>query len=167
MVICMPKINFIIHFFLETLHLWQNFSQNPKKTLFWDHFEPLLPKFGQKWIFLGKRALSVFKYPNYPKNRKKRAIPYRKCWTDRWTDRQTDRQWWKNPLNDGGPKRPILHKTDNTVLYNSWLKMSLNKNFKRCVSILILCVLSTEVKIKCLIIPPLEYMLFVKICEGR
>ena len=79
---------------------------------------------------------------------KKRAIPYRKCWTDGWTDRQTDRQWWKNPLNDGGPKRPILHKTDNTVLYNSWLKMSLNKNFNRCVSILILRVLSTEIKIK-------------------
>ena len=31
-------------------------SKNPQKTLFSGHFEPVLPKFGQKWIFLEKRA---------------------------------------------------------------------------------------------------------------
>ena len=101
------KMNFIIHFFLEILHVkescnligwyhfgpaqnfarygiggeisatilvsildyfqknqWLNFSKN-KKKLFWAHFGPILPKFGQKWIFLEKRALSVFSYCNY------------------------------------------------------------------------------------------------------
>ena len=40
-------------------------SQKMQKILFWGHFEPFLPKFGQKWIFLAKRALSVFNYSNY------------------------------------------------------------------------------------------------------
>ena len=111
MFICMSKINFSIHFFLETLSFkescnlicWQNFGpqleyseifqiwdwpqninnnisfhfrsfpkksnvkvfQKMQKTLFWGHFALFLPKFGQKWIFLGKRALSVFKYSSW------------------------------------------------------------------------------------------------------
>ena len=37
------------------------FPKNPKKTLFWDYFGTFLFKFGQKWIFVEKWALSVFK----------------------------------------------------------------------------------------------------------
>ena len=104
--IWMPKINFIIHFYLDIYfkescnmighkHFGrylknQNFSRygiggeisitilvfnldyfqkklmtkffrKCKKILFWGHFEPFSPKFGQKWIFLEIRALSVFK----------------------------------------------------------------------------------------------------------
>ena len=101
------RMHFIIHFFLEILHLeqpcnligWQYFGpylknqnfpswcwninnnisfhfrlfprktndkiQNIHKTLFWGHFRPFLPNFGKKWIFLEKRALSVFKHSNY------------------------------------------------------------------------------------------------------
>ena len=36
-----------------------------QNILFWGHFELFFHKFGQKWIFLEKRALSVFKYSNY------------------------------------------------------------------------------------------------------
>ena len=40
------------------------FSKN-LKSLFWGHFKKVLPKFGQKWIFLEKRAVSIFKYFKY------------------------------------------------------------------------------------------------------
>ena len=46
---------FILDYFQEKL-TWQKFLKNPKKPL---------PKFWQKWVFLEKRALSVFKYFNY------------------------------------------------------------------------------------------------------
>ena len=39
--------------------------QRIPKTLFWSHFGPLWHKLGEKWIFLKKRTLSVFKYFNY------------------------------------------------------------------------------------------------------
>ena len=41
-----------------------NFSKNTKK-LFWGQFGSFLLKFGQKWIFMEKRALPNFKYSNY------------------------------------------------------------------------------------------------------
>ena len=41
-----------------------NFSKNSKKLL-WGQFGSFLLKFGQKWIFMEKRALPVFKYSNY------------------------------------------------------------------------------------------------------
>ena len=43
------------------------FKKNPQKPYFGGHFGPFLPKFGQKWFFLKKRALSVLKYSNYLK----------------------------------------------------------------------------------------------------
>ena len=50
-------------------------KKKSKKNQFWGHFGPFLPKFGQKWIFLEKRALAVFRRGKYQ------------------TDRQTDRRW--------------------------------------------------------------------------
>ena len=65
-------------------------------TLFWGHFGPFLAKFGQKGIFLEKRALSVLKYSNYlpscKKSEKKLMThSWDKCQTDKATDRQTDK----------------------------------------------------------------------------
>ena len=61
--------------------------QKIQKNLFWDHFGPFLPKFGQKWIFLEKRPLSVVKYCA---EENPMSHSGEKCWTDRWTDRQMD-----------------------------------------------------------------------------
>ena len=61
------------------------------------HFGPLLPKSGQKWIFLEKKVLSVFKYSNYLAMVQKirRPIPEKNTkTTDGRTDGQTDRQQW-------------------------------------------------------------------------
>ena len=38
-----------------------NIFQKIQKILFWGYFGPFLPKFGQNWNFLEKRAQSVFK----------------------------------------------------------------------------------------------------------
>ena len=73
----------------------------PGKTndkLFGDHFGPFkqkLGKFRQKWMFLEKRALSVFKYSNYLPSCKKAKKNYWKKNVELmgrgWqTDRQTD-----------------------------------------------------------------------------
>ena len=43
----------------------KTFLKKSKKNLFWGHFGPFLPKFGQKWIFLLKRARSLFRYSYY------------------------------------------------------------------------------------------------------
>ena len=54
---------FIIDYFQEKLTS-QKFSKSHKIHIlgvFW----ALLPKLGQKWIFMEKRALSVFQYSNY------------------------------------------------------------------------------------------------------
>ena len=141
MFIFMPKINFIIHFFLEILHFkesdcnligWQHFGpyitqdlefyqiwdwwwninnnisfhfklfprktngkffKTSKKPYFGEHFGPFLPKFEQKWNFLGKGALSVFKYysylPLYQKSEKTNQLSLRIM--PNWrTDWQTD-----------------------------------------------------------------------------
>ena len=135
----MPKLKFIIHFFLEILHFkelcnfigWQHlgprleiqsfaryevgveismkilvftldyfqeklmtkFFKKSKKPYFramWP-FWPFLPKFGQKWIFLEKTFLSVFKCSNYLPSCPK-CHSCGKCWTDRWTNRQMEEQ---------------------------------------------------------------------------
>ena len=78
-----------------------------QKNLFWGHFGPFLPKFGQKWIFLEKRALSVCRYSNYLSSCQKsyktieqflRKTPNwptdRQTQTDRQTDRQTAKRRW-------------------------------------------------------------------------
>ena len=41
------------------------FQKIKPKNLFWGHFGLFLHKFDQKWIFLAKRTLSVFKCSNY------------------------------------------------------------------------------------------------------
>ena len=66
-------------------------------TIFWGHFGPFLVKFGQKGIFLEKRALSLLKYSNYLpscKKSEKKLVTHAwdKCQTDKATDRQIDRQ---------------------------------------------------------------------------
>ena len=68
----MAILVFIIDYFQEKL-TWQNFSKNPKNTIlgpFWD----ILPKFGPKMNFPGKKAsvsFSIFELPtNVPKIRK-------------------------------------------------------------------------------------------------
>ena len=37
--------------------LMTKFFKKSKKNVFWGHFGPFLPEFGQKWIFLEKRAV--------------------------------------------------------------------------------------------------------------
>ena len=64
---------FIIDYFQEKLTS-QNFSKNPKHPIL-GPFGALLPNLGQKWIFLEKRALSVFQYSNYLLLRQKSEKP--------------------------------------------------------------------------------------------
>ena len=119
--ICMPKINFIIHFFLEiwsfkessNLSGWQHFglqleNQNFARygitgeisitisVLILDYLQEklILPKYGQKWSFLEKRALSVFKYSSYlPRAKiKKYNEPFLRKMANYWVDRQRSRQ---------------------------------------------------------------------------
>ena len=66
------------------------FFKKIQKPPFWGHSVLLLPKFWQKWIFLEKMALPVFKYFNYlPLCQKSEKIKDRflrkmlNCWTDR------------------------------------------------------------------------------------
>ena len=74
----MPKINFMIYFFLKILYFKEscNFRLFPRKTndkifqkikknYFVTILGPLCPNLGKKIFFLEKRALSVFKYSNY------------------------------------------------------------------------------------------------------
>ena len=59
------NISFHFRLFLrKILKFLINFSKNPKK-LFWGQFGSFLLRFGQKWIFAEKRALTLFKYSNY------------------------------------------------------------------------------------------------------
>ena len=58
---------FIKDCFQEKL-TWQNFSKNPKNPILdplWALLGPLCPNLDRKWIFLEKRALTVFQYSNY------------------------------------------------------------------------------------------------------
>ena len=71
----------------------KTFLKKSKKNLFWGHFGPFLPKFGQKWIFLEKRALSVLRYSNYISlcQKLEKTIEEFLKKTPNWqTDRQTD-----------------------------------------------------------------------------
>ena len=69
------------------------------------YFESLLPKFGQKRVFLEERTLSVYRYSNYlrPCRKSEKTIePFlRKMlkWrTDGRTDRQTGKRWFYRTL---------------------------------------------------------------------
>ena len=52
--------NIIFHFWSYPGKTKDKIFQKIQKNLFWDYFGPFFSRFGQKWIFLEKRALSVF-----------------------------------------------------------------------------------------------------------
>ena len=90
---------FILDYFQEKLKFLINFSKNLKKQ--WGQFGPFLLKFGQKWIYLEKRTLPVFKFFNYLPSCQKsektnESFPKKKCWTDGWINRQ---QWLYRTYN--------------------------------------------------------------------
>ena len=67
------------------------FFKKSKKTYAGAILGPFLPKFGQKWLFLEKRALSVFKYSDYVpscKESEKSNNPILRKMPNWWTDRQ-------------------------------------------------------------------------------
>ena len=84
---------FTLDYFQEKLTR-KVFKKSKKKT-FGGNFRPSLLKFGQKRIFMEKRALPVFKCSNYLtscKNQKKLMThSWEKEITDGWTNRQTGR----------------------------------------------------------------------------
>ena len=63
-----------------------------QKTLFWAHFGPCMPKFGQKMNFPGKKSLCQFlNVPIIYQCAKNQTKLMSHSWqTDRQTDRQTD-----------------------------------------------------------------------------
>ena len=78
--------------------LFQKVQKEPYLGPFW----ALFTQIGQKWIFLEKRAMSVFRYSNYlslcQKSEKTIEQFLRKTpnwWTDRQTDRATDKNDFK------------------------------------------------------------------------
>ena len=116
--ICMPKITFIIHFFLEILHFKescnligqchfgpsfknQNFgrhlSKNKNKNYFGAILGPLCPDLSKN-EFSWNKGLSVFKYYNYlsPSKKSEKANDLWKKWKKKWqTEKNTkliDRQ---------------------------------------------------------------------------
>ena len=64
----MTILFFNLDYFQKTTN--DKIFQKIQKTLVWGYFGPFFPKFGQKWTFLEKRALPVFKYSNYPSSYK-------------------------------------------------------------------------------------------------
>ena len=88
--ISITMLVFILGYFQEKL-AWPNFSKNPKNYIL-GPFWAFLPKFWQKWIFLEKRAVSVFKYFNYLplcQKSEKTNDPFPRKMLNCWTDRQT------------------------------------------------------------------------------
>ena len=69
-------------------------NDNFLKKKSWGHFGCFLHKFGQKWIFLEKRALSLFRYSNYLTwcQKSQKTIEQFLREMPKLTDRQTDRQ---------------------------------------------------------------------------
>ena len=70
------------------------FKNFKKKKLFWGHFDPFLPKFGQKLFAWKKGLCHVLNIPiiyHYGKNQKKlMSYSWEKCQTDGTTDKRTD-----------------------------------------------------------------------------
>lgn len=66
--------------------IFRKIQRHPILRPFWS----FLPKFGQKWMLLEKKAVSVFRYSNYlpswPKSEKIIRHPPENCWTGRRTD---------------------------------------------------------------------------------
>ena len=157
MFICMPKTNFIIHFFLEIYILknpaiwltdsilahnlrtsilldmglvikdWWLFPrktndkifQQIQKTQFWGHFGIFFPKFEQKWIFLEKTGLSVFRYSNYLTlcQKSEKAIGQSLRKTLNWqTNRQTDNGDFVGPSVGWGCKKDKHQISPNVLM---------------------------------------------------
>ena len=85
--------NISFHFRLYTRKTNDKVFLKSQKNVFWDHFGPFLPKFGQKWIFLEIRVLSVFRYSNYLSLCQKfeKTVEQFLRKTPNW---RTDRWWW-------------------------------------------------------------------------
>ena len=83
--------NISFHFRLFPRKTNEKNFQKIQKALFRGHFGPFLPKFGWKWIFLERKALSVFKYsdclPLCQKSEKTNE-PFLRKTPNWWTDRQ-------------------------------------------------------------------------------
>ena len=91
--------NISFHFRLLPRKNNDKIFQKTQKTLLLGHFGHFLPNFGQKWISLEKRALSVFIYSDYlpscQKSEKTTGPFLRK--TPNWqTDRRKDFIYWPN-----------------------------------------------------------------------
>ena len=85
--------NISFHFRLYTRKTNDKTFLKIQKEAILGSFWVFLTKFGQKWIFLEKRALSVFRYSNYLSLRQKleKTIQQFLRKTPNWcTDRQTD-----------------------------------------------------------------------------
>ena len=86
------NINF--HFRLFPRKNNEKFFKEIQKKLFWGKFGPFLLRFGQKLIFVEKRALLVFKYSNYfplCHESEKTNEPFLRKMLKWWMDRKTDR----------------------------------------------------------------------------
>ena len=118
MFICMPKINFIIHFFLEVLHFkescnligWRYFGPWLKNQNFTrygisdeisitilvfilGYFQKFLALFTQIWAKMnvpGKKPLSAFKYSSYLPSCQKSEKIMSHSWEKRRTDGRMD-----------------------------------------------------------------------------
>ena len=91
--LCNINKNISFHFRLFQGKANDKIFQKIQRSLFWGHFWPFFSKFGQKWIFLENRALSVFKYSNHlrlRKNTEKTNDPFLRKISNWLTDRQTN-----------------------------------------------------------------------------
>ena len=89
----------ILDYFEEKLKT--NFEKKFKENLFWSNF-------GQKWIFLEKRALSVLRYSNYLslcKKSEKTLEQFLRKTPNWWTDRK---QWFYRALRRWYALTPVL-----------------------------------------------------------
>ena len=100
--------NISFHFRLFPRKTNNKTFQKIQKTLFWGHFEPFLPKFRQKWIFLKKKLSQFLNIPIiYHRHKKpeKTNEPFLRKMPNWRMNRRTDRQQWffRTLHRTGGP----------------------------------------------------------------
>ena len=115
--------NISFQFRLYTRKTNGKFFKKSQKSLFGGHFGPFLPKFGQQWIFLEKRAVSfyIFQLPiTVPKIRKSYwAISEENTkLADSLTNWQTDRQ-----RDNGDFTRPSVASFWGLNLFSTYTKL--------------------------------------------